>query len=32
VRNFHERFMRGERPSAGWVRESDFEPDFPNPP
>lgn len=30
VRNFHERFMRGERPRAGWVHESDFEPGFPN--
>ena len=26
VRNFHERFNRGERPKAGWVNESDFEP------
>ncbi len=25
LRNFHERFMLGERPPAGWVRESDFE-------
>ncbi len=23
---FHERFMRGEKPKAGWVNESDFEP------
>ena len=25
-RNFYERFMRGEKPKAGWVNESDFEP------
>jgi N-sulfoglucosamine sulfohydrolase len=25
VRNFYERFMRGENPSAGWVNETDFE-------
>ena len=24
-RDFHGRFMRGEKPRAGWVRESDFE-------
>jgi N-sulfoglucosamine sulfohydrolase len=24
-RNFYERFMRGEKPKAGWVNESDFE-------
>jgi N-sulfoglucosamine sulfohydrolase len=26
-RNFHERFMRGEKLSAGWVNASDFEPE-----
>lgn len=26
TRNFYERFMRGEKPRAGWVNESDFEP------
>jgi N-sulfoglucosamine sulfohydrolase len=26
VRNFYERFMRGEKVRAGWVNESDFEP------
>lgn len=25
VRNFYERFMRGEKPQAGWVNEGDFE-------
>jgi len=25
-RNFHERFMRGEKPRAGWVSPGDFEP------
>ena len=25
VRNFYERFMRGENPRAGWVNETDFE-------
>jgi N-sulfoglucosamine sulfohydrolase len=24
-RGFYERFMRGEKPKAGWVRETDFE-------
>jgi hypothetical protein len=24
-RDFHARFMRGEKPRAGWVLESDFE-------
>ena len=24
-RNFYERFMRGEKPRAGWVNESDYE-------
>ena len=24
-RGFYERFMRGEKPQAGWVSESDFE-------
>jgi arylsulfatase A-like enzyme len=27
TRNFYERAMRGERPKAGWVNESDFEKD-----
>jgi N-sulfoglucosamine sulfohydrolase len=26
TRNFYDRFMRGEKPRAGWVNESDFEP------
>jgi len=25
TRNFYERFVRGERPTAGWVNETDFE-------
>ena len=25
TRNFYERFMRGEKPRAGWVNDSDFE-------
>jgi arylsulfatase A-like enzyme len=25
TRNFYDRFMRGERPKAGWVNDSDFE-------
>jgi N-sulfoglucosamine sulfohydrolase len=25
TRNFYERFMRGEKPKAGWVNDSDFE-------
>jgi hypothetical protein len=25
VRNFYERFMRGEKITAGWVNASDFE-------
>lgn len=25
TRNFYERFMRGEKPQAGWVNRSDFE-------
>ncbi len=25
VRNFYERFMKGEQVKAGWVNESDFE-------
>ncbi len=29
LRNFHGRFMLGERPAAGWVLESDFETTFP---
>ncbi len=29
LRNYHERYLRGERPTAGWIRESDYEPDFP---
>ena len=26
TRNFYDRFMRGEKPKAGWVNDSDFEP------
>lgn len=26
TRNFHERFLQGERPPAGWVNPTDFEP------
>ncbi len=25
VRNFHERYMRGEKVNAGWVNKGDFE-------
>ena len=25
IRNFYERYMRGERPRTGWVNDSDFE-------
>ena len=25
TRNFYDRFMRGEKPKAGWVNDSDFE-------
>ena len=25
VRGFHERYLKGEKPKAGWVNESDFE-------
>ena len=25
TRNFYDRFMRGEKPQAGWVNDSDFE-------
>jgi arylsulfatase A-like enzyme len=30
-RGFYERFMRGERPKAGWVEPTDFEPPPPGP-
>ncbi len=26
LRNFHERYLRGERPATGWIRKSDYEP------
>ena len=29
VRNFYQRYLRGERPVTGWIRQSDFEPSFP---
>lgn len=29
VRNFYQRYLRGERPLTGWIRQSDFEPSFP---
>ena len=28
VRNFYERFMKGEKMNAGWIRDSDFQKDF----
>ena len=28
VRNFYERFMKGEKMNAGWIRDSDFEKDL----